>query len=286
MVGHGGSSAGSYLADPTSPIPSHCASIVVTSTLRVKKGCTYYLANTIWLLLIGNWYYFSTMPLPKIQITDNDSDDDSMVYTNTDRRCSMPVLPSYPQDPSFLSPDSCRPKYQRQRSKSHGNIQPLSHGSPRPSSAENASIFYDTLHDLEGIPFHEQEEETLHDMDGAPFHEQEEDMNQARRSDSPGSNLPHGSSLFEQIMQDMHNVSVDDKKEGSRTSPQKKTEKKDKHTLSPDHKKSDSESNSQRQQMSHGNKKLHSGQSPEKNTTNKGAVGLKKYTHKSKWQLP
>ena len=35
MVGHGGSSAGSYLADPTSPIPSHCASIVVTSTVRV-----------------------------------------------------------------------------------------------------------------------------------------------------------------------------------------------------------------------------------------------------------
>ena len=35
MVGHGGSSAGSYLANPTSPIPSHCASIVVTSTLRV-----------------------------------------------------------------------------------------------------------------------------------------------------------------------------------------------------------------------------------------------------------
>ena len=37
MVGHGGSSAGSYFADPTSPIPSHCTSIVVTSTLRVKK---------------------------------------------------------------------------------------------------------------------------------------------------------------------------------------------------------------------------------------------------------
>ena len=33
MVGHGGSSAGSYLADPTSPIPSHCASIVATSTV-------------------------------------------------------------------------------------------------------------------------------------------------------------------------------------------------------------------------------------------------------------
>ena len=38
MVGHGGSSAGSYLADPTSPIPSHCASVVVTSTLRVKSN--------------------------------------------------------------------------------------------------------------------------------------------------------------------------------------------------------------------------------------------------------
>ena len=38
MVGHGGSSASSYLADPTSPIPSHCASIVVTSTVRVNLG--------------------------------------------------------------------------------------------------------------------------------------------------------------------------------------------------------------------------------------------------------
>ena len=37
MVGHGGSSAGSYLADPTSPILSHCASIVMTSTLRVNN---------------------------------------------------------------------------------------------------------------------------------------------------------------------------------------------------------------------------------------------------------
>ena len=47
MVGLGGSSAGSYLADPTSPIPSHYAviilfksvpaSIVVTSTLGVNN---------------------------------------------------------------------------------------------------------------------------------------------------------------------------------------------------------------------------------------------------------
>ena len=37
MVGHGGSSAGLYLTDPTSPIPSHCASIVATSTVRVNR---------------------------------------------------------------------------------------------------------------------------------------------------------------------------------------------------------------------------------------------------------
>ena len=36
MVGHEGSSTGSYLANNTSPIPSHCASIVATSTLTVN----------------------------------------------------------------------------------------------------------------------------------------------------------------------------------------------------------------------------------------------------------
>ena len=36
MVGHGGSSASSYLANPTSPISSHCAPVVMTSTLRVN----------------------------------------------------------------------------------------------------------------------------------------------------------------------------------------------------------------------------------------------------------
>ena len=50
MVGHGGSSAGSYLDDPTSPIPSHCASIVVTSTVRV---------NYVDPLVMGSiWKYF------------------------------------------------------------------------------------------------------------------------------------------------------------------------------------------------------------------------------------
>ena len=46
MVGHGGSSASPYLVDPTSPIPSHCASIVATSTLRVNTeiiiSCNFY----------------------------------------------------------------------------------------------------------------------------------------------------------------------------------------------------------------------------------------------------
>ena len=56
MLGHGGSSAGSYLADPTSPIPSHCAvitvskclseSTVVTSTVRVNiLGSSAYIVN-------------------------------------------------------------------------------------------------------------------------------------------------------------------------------------------------------------------------------------------------
>ena len=49
MVRHGGSSAGSYLADPTSPIPSHCASIVVTSTLTVKHS-TQKLPLCIWII--------------------------------------------------------------------------------------------------------------------------------------------------------------------------------------------------------------------------------------------
>ena len=37
MVRHGGSSASSYLADPTSPIPSHCAVIILfkSESLRV-----------------------------------------------------------------------------------------------------------------------------------------------------------------------------------------------------------------------------------------------------------
>ena len=58
MVGHGGSSAGLYLADPTSLIPSHCASIAATSTVRVNKAgnvtaywlcCKMYACESMWL---------------------------------------------------------------------------------------------------------------------------------------------------------------------------------------------------------------------------------------------
>ena len=37
MLGHGGSSAGSYLADPTSPIPSHCAVITLFQSVSVHQ---------------------------------------------------------------------------------------------------------------------------------------------------------------------------------------------------------------------------------------------------------
>ena len=37
MLGHGGSSAGSYLVDPTSPIPSHCAVIILFQSVSVHQ---------------------------------------------------------------------------------------------------------------------------------------------------------------------------------------------------------------------------------------------------------
>ena len=37
MLGHGGSSAGSYLADPTSPIPSHWAVIILFQSVTVHQ---------------------------------------------------------------------------------------------------------------------------------------------------------------------------------------------------------------------------------------------------------
>ena len=37
MLGHGGSSDGSYLADPTSPIPSHCTVIILFQSVAVHQ---------------------------------------------------------------------------------------------------------------------------------------------------------------------------------------------------------------------------------------------------------
>ena len=37
MIGHGGSSAGLYLTDPTSPIPSHCAVIILFKSVSVHQ---------------------------------------------------------------------------------------------------------------------------------------------------------------------------------------------------------------------------------------------------------
>ena len=59
MVGHGGSSVGSYLANPTSPISSHCASIVATSTLRAKKCfmSTKYVMGTVERDVLNYFWY-------------------------------------------------------------------------------------------------------------------------------------------------------------------------------------------------------------------------------------
>ena len=71
MVGHGGSSAGSYLADPTSPIPSHRVSIVATSTLIVKTlhelmlfSCGYCALNCVEMLYIRTHYDYDEIHKP------------------------------------------------------------------------------------------------------------------------------------------------------------------------------------------------------------------------------
>ena len=79
MVRHGGSSASSYLADPTSPIPSHCASTVVTSTVRVKKQHKYnanlachWLELAVWLhrygRVVGSGYQQSQLTGRKVSL--------------------------------------------------------------------------------------------------------------------------------------------------------------------------------------------------------------------------
>ena len=39
MIGHVGSSVGSYLANPTSPIPSHCAVIILFNSKMKQEIC-------------------------------------------------------------------------------------------------------------------------------------------------------------------------------------------------------------------------------------------------------
>ena len=66
MVGHGGSSAGSYLADPTTPIPSHCAVIILFKSVSVHQLSCLALKELIVLLMCGslnisyspyNWFH-------------------------------------------------------------------------------------------------------------------------------------------------------------------------------------------------------------------------------------
>ena len=83
MVGHGGSSAGSYLADPTSPIPSHCASIVATKTLRVKPS-------------LSKWKWSAGQK-------DNIMDIDSEMGNGGTGKMNVPiVLQNYPDDHLIL----------------------------------------------------------------------------------------------------------------------------------------------------------------------------------------
>ena len=73
MVGHGGSSAGSYLANPTSPIPSHCASIVAPSTLRV-----YCILSLNKCPISGCWKFGSNMLTLKVLVTTIDAQWEGM----------------------------------------------------------------------------------------------------------------------------------------------------------------------------------------------------------------
>ena len=71
MVRHVGSSASLYLADPTSPIPSHCASIVTTSTLRANTCIsTLQEAHTIFLYYSFTLLFFTAEVNWNFQLLD------------------------------------------------------------------------------------------------------------------------------------------------------------------------------------------------------------------------
>ena len=79
MVGHGGSSAGLYLADPTSPIQSHCTLIVATSTLRVKIYiCSKFPKNVICSLWLFQYSQVSCMLTLKVLVATIDAQWEGM----------------------------------------------------------------------------------------------------------------------------------------------------------------------------------------------------------------
>ena len=67
MVGHGGSSAGSYLADPTSPIPSHCPVIILFKSVPVhQRSWLYSHTLQIWMHFIS----LVNIPVEGIRLLD------------------------------------------------------------------------------------------------------------------------------------------------------------------------------------------------------------------------
>ena len=105
MVGHGESSAGSYLADPTSPIPSHCASIVTTSTLRVLFNSPGSLSHTASISYSQMFWFFSRLCSYSCDMYRTGSCNKlvflSSVASSSVARLSLPLLqqPSSPFSP-------------------------------------------------------------------------------------------------------------------------------------------------------------------------------------------
>ena len=62
MVGHGGSSAGSYLADPTSPIPSHCVVTILFKSVPVHQLSWLALYGLSAITFLGPEFYIYNPP--------------------------------------------------------------------------------------------------------------------------------------------------------------------------------------------------------------------------------
>ena len=96
MVGHGGSSACLYLADLTSPIPSHCASIVATSTVRVKMLPLHLHLYGLFACFYIQYFGFQST-LNRIQARVSEQDEqwypflDRFTYETVSRLCIFPM---------------------------------------------------------------------------------------------------------------------------------------------------------------------------------------------------